>query len=137
MTQITFRPHHFLCALCFKGNGYSSAFVANFEVIMAALNASDGDHTAIYITQHTDSICDPCPNRRNTTCTSEEKISTLDNAHAKALDIHAGEIITWGNAKKRIKEKMTLDTFHQICKTCSWKEFGICEGVISEFLKTS
>lgn len=97
---------------------------------MDELNAPDGDNTKINIVTHTDSICEPCPNRTGKTCTSEEKISVLDAAHAQALEIKAGDSITWGEAKKRIAEKISLDTFHQICATCNWKQFGICEDVI-------
>ena len=133
--EIAFRPHHFLCALCFQGRGYSPAFVANFQAIMDSLNSPTGNATPITITHHTDSICAPCPNRIGQTCTTEQKITVLDNAHATALAIHAGETLTWGDAKKRIAEKLSLDTFHQICATCSWKNLGICEDVLTKFLQ--
>jgi hypothetical protein len=130
--EISFRPHHFLCALCFKGSGYSPAFVANFHVIMDILHSSQGDNTKINVVAHTDSICEPCPNRLGKTCTTEEKINLLDTAHAAVLDIHHQDSITWGEAKKRIAEKMTLEKFHQICAVCSWKQYGICEDVIKK-----
>jgi len=125
---IAFRPHHFLCAFCFKGRGYSPAFIANFKQIMAQLMANDT--TPIEIINHTDSICAPCPHRTNKTCTSQEKISKLDQAHATALDIKVGERITWREAKKIIAEKISLETFHYICADCEWKAYGICEEVL-------
>jgi len=128
--EISFRPHHFLCALCFKGRGYSPAFISNFHVIMDMLNSTDGDNTKINIVTHTDSICEPCPSRIGKSCTSEEKITVLDTAHASALQLNDQDSITWGDAKKRIAEKISLDIFHQICSTCSWKQYGICEDVI-------
>ena len=132
--EINFRPHHFLCALCFKGRGYSPAFVSNFKAIMDVLNAPDGDKTPINIVGHTHSICHPCPNRLNASCLTEEKITVLDQAHARALNISAGETITWEDAKKKIAERLTLQTFHQICGPCEWKEYGICEEVLKDFL---
>lgn len=132
--SITFRPHHFLCALCFQGRGYSPAFVSNFQSIMTILNSTDGDQAEIRVVSQTDSICEPCPNRVEKTCLTEEKISQLDNAHAQALGVIADQIITWGAAKELIGEKISLDVFHEICKGCSWKEFGICEGVLTGFL---
>jgi hypothetical protein len=119
-----------MCALCFQGRGYSPAFIANFQSVMALLNADDGDHTKINIVAHTDSVCEPCPNRMGKACASEEKIAVLDNAHATALEINHCDSITWGEAKKRIAEKISLETFHQICSTCHWKQYGICEDVI-------
>jgi|SRR5579885_732909 hypothetical protein len=135
--EIYFRPHHFLCALCFQGRGYSPAFVANFQLIMDQLNSIHGDETLITISGHTDSICDPCPNRLGRKCSTEEKVTGLDNAHAAALEIKPGTSITWGEAKKRIAEKITLAKFNQICATCSWKEYGICEGVLTRFLPSA
>src|SRR5580658_144977 len=108
--EINFRPHHFLCALCFQGNGYSRAFVANFQSIMDRLNSSQGDTTEINIINYTDSICAPCPNRIDKQCTMEAKISVLDHAHAAALAIKPNTSITWGGAKNLIAEKITLDT---------------------------
>lgn len=135
--EIKFRPHHFLCALCFQGRGYSPAFVANFHSIMTTLTASHGDEALIQVTPQTDSICHPCPNRVETTCQSEEKIKLLDEAHAKTLKIQPHEKMTWGEAKKRIAEQLSLAQFHQICATCQWKPLGICENVLRDFLDKS
>lgn len=128
---IRFRPHHFLCALCFQGKGYSPAFISNFHAIMSVLSAPDGDETPIHIVTTTDSICDPCPNRSADKCQTEAKIAVLDEAHANALAIKPNETITWGDAKQRIAEKITLPQFHQICATCQWKALGICERVLT------
>jgi uncharacterized protein len=134
--DVKFRPHHFLCALCFQGRGYSPAFIANFQTIMDALNAPDGDLTRINVINETDSICNPCPNRIGKTCTSEANIAILDDAHAAALQIQAGDHLTWGEAKKLIAEKITLDKFHHICATCSWKKLGICESILKKYQLT-
>ena len=131
--QIKFRPHHFLCTLCFQGRGYSSTFVNNYQNIVNQLQ-SQGEHT-ITVVSKTDSICDPCPNRIDELCTTQDKITRLDDAHAAALDLEMGESLTWDEAKKRIKNKMTLDVFHRICEPCGWKKFGFCEDVLTEFLK--
>ncbi len=132
--QINFRPHHFLCALCFQGRGYSSAFVAHFAAIMSLLHSPEGDNTHIHIVDHTDSICDPCPHRIGNACQTEEKIAVLDQAHANALDIKVNTTMTWGEAKNKIAQHLTLDKFHQMCATCSWKKWGICESRLKEFL---
>ncbi len=132
---IQFRPHHFLCTLCFQGKGYSRTFIANYQAIVETLQSTDGDEQSIRVTNTTDSICSPCPHKRNERCATEEKISVLDQAHAHALDLSPNQMITWGQAKQAIKEKISLEIFHQICATCSWKSMGICEEVLNEFLK--
>lgn len=136
MMDIFFRPHHFLCALCFRGKGYTSTFVSHFQAIMDKLNKADGNSIPITIINHTDSICEPCPHRSGKACASQEKITSLDQAHAKALALESG-MITWGEAKKAIKEKINLAKFHEICADCEWKKFGICENVLTQFLETT
>ncbi len=130
--SIAFRPHHFLCALCFQGKGYSPQFVANFSSIMQQLNSVLGDEEVIDVVAATDSICSPCPNRRGALCADQHKISILDQAHAAILNLHEGEQITWGEAKKRIAESMTLEAFDQACASCEWKKLGICEEVLKK-----
>jgi uncharacterized protein len=130
--KISFRPHHFLCALSFQGKGYSPAFIKNFSEIKARLDAPDGDAECITITSHTDSICQPCPHRRDTLCEQQDKITQLDNAHANALGWEVGTTLSWGEAKQQIKQNFTMEKFHDICATCSWKELGICETVFKE-----
>jgi hypothetical protein len=134
MQGISFRPHHFLCALSFKGNGYSPGFIKNFANIMEHLNSEAGANTPIAVVAHTDSICRPCPHRLGLLCETESKINVLDQAHAKALQINPGMSLSWREAKEIIKNRMTLDTFNDVCSSCSWKALGICEGVLKEFL---
>jgi hypothetical protein len=135
LMTITFRPHHFLCSYCFKGNGYSSEFTKNFANIMQHLNSQQGDDAVIEVVNETDSICAPCPHRQDKLCETQEKIVQLDRAHAEALGIQPGEKITWKEAKKRIHERMTLQTFHHICEPCEWKKAGICESVLNQVIK--
>ncbi len=131
--DIRFRPHHFLCTLCFQGKGYSPAFVVNYEKIVEQLQKNPA--IPIHVVDRTDSICDPCPNRQGAHCATQEKITRLDRAHSLALDIQPGNTFSWEEAKQRIATKLTLEKFHEICATCSWKDLGICEQVISEHLQ--
>lgn len=130
MNAINFRPHHFLCTLCFKGKGYSPNFIRNYKKIFAQLNSEGGDQTKITVVNHTDSICSPCPHKRELACASQEKITSLDNGHAAVLELQTGETLTWQAAKQRIKDKMTLEKFHHICEPCSWKAYGLCEETL-------
>ena len=133
--SITFRPHHFLCALCFQGKGYSPEFISNFSNIMNHLNSSHVDDVVIEVVEYTDSICEPCPSKRGQCCDSQKKILRIDRAHADILQVNQGDKITWGEAKKRIGEFMTLEKFHEACSPCAWKKTGMCESVLSQFLK--
>lgn len=133
--MIRYRPHHFLCTIGFQGRGYSPEFVSGFQKIVDVLRAPDGDLAQIEIVGETDSICEPCPNRRGTLCTTQEKISRLDHQHANALGWKSGETVSWREAKDRIKSKLTLEKFNHICDGCEWKSLGVCEEALSKLLK--
>jgi len=132
--MINFRPHHFLCTLCFQGKGYSPRFIANYEMIVKQLQTKNGDNTPIKVTRETDSICRACPHSRGAKCNTEETIVPLDDAHTVALGIKESDILSWGKAKELIREKIDLNKFKTICSTCSWQPWGICENALSEFL---
>lgn len=96
------------------------------------LKSHNGDETPIRAVKTSDAICKACPHKRGQLCATDEKIQKLDNAHAKALGLEKGAVITWGEAKKLIAKKIDLNTFKDICAPCSWQKLGICEGVVKE-----
>ncbi len=127
--HVYFKPHHFLCTLGFEGKGYSPEFVENFSNLVA--QTRDGDHsTSIQVTFGSDSICTPCPNNLGNSCQTQEKISTLDEAHAKLLGLKEGDLVTWGEMKKLLAQKIDLTDFHRVCAPCSWKSMGVCEKAL-------
>ena len=132
--RLHFRPHHFMCALGFAGKGYSGPFIANFSQITAQLRTATGDAIELVVVEQTDSICTPCPNRRDTRCTQQQKIASLDQRHQAILQIKAGDQLSWGEAKTKIKQHMDLETFHKACAGCEWKASGVCEEALKQLL---
>jgi len=133
MGVLKFRPHHFLCTVGFEGKGYSDGFIANFKKISARLKESpDGDDQIIEVVGQADSICEPCPNRIDQLCATQEKIAALDQAHASVLEINPGDQMSWREAKKLIVEKMTDAKFEHACASCAWKGMGICQRALRE-----
>lgn len=129
---LQFRPHHFLCALGFQGKGYSDSFIANMaRLVEDTLRAPSGGATVIEVVGATDDICAPCPKRRGTRCTSQDKIARLDAAHAKALALRPGDRLTWGAAQARMKT-LPPDIHDRICAGCDWKELGLCAAALYE-----
>jgi len=123
------RPHHFLCALGYRGVGYSDGFTANMTAIVTdGLKSRDGDATEIEVIGATDDICAPCPKRRGDLCTDQAKISALDLAHSKALGVRPGDRLTWGQAKARIRSLVQPGDLSGICTGCQWLELGYCEA---------
>ena len=135
MASIKFRPHHFLCTLAFKGRGYSLGFIKNYKKIVQELN--ENEDTPIEVAEYMDSICSACPNKIDEIiCKTQEKITKLDNAHKDILALKAGDIMSWDEAKKCIKQNMTIEKFHKACDGCSWKKYGICEQTLSELINS-
>ncbi|HQU70116.1 MAG TPA: DUF1284 domain-containing protein [Albidovulum sp.] len=129
---IRYRPHHFLCSLGFEGKGYSENFTANMTaIVMGRLRAEGGDATVIAVTGATDDICAPCPKRRGRLCTNQDKIKTLDRAHAAALKLEPREVLTWGEAKDRIRANVPAGSLKTLCAGCEWEAYGMCEAALS------
>ncbi|MFA3915891.1 DUF1284 domain-containing protein [Ruegeria hyattellae] len=129
--QLRFRPHHFLCALGYQGKGYSAAFTRNMDrIVQDGLRGEDGDGVEIAVVARTDSVCGPCPHRRGELCESQEKIEGLDTRHAAALNLSAGDRLSWGEAKARIRARVKPGDLGVICQSCQWLEYGMCETAL-------
>jgi len=129
---VTFRPHHFLCALGFQGKGYSYSFTANMAGIVDQLRAPDGGVVKIEVTYHADSICAPCPHKRGLSCEKATKIAALDKRHARALSLADGDCLTWADAQARIVAQVPPGSLAQLCAGCQWLELGLCEAALLE-----
>lgn len=130
--RVTFRPHHFLCALGFQGKGYSDAFTANMAGIVDQLRGPGGDAVEIDVTFQADHICAPCPHRRGTGCENAGKIAALDARHAAALGLRDGDRLTWGEAQARIIARVPEGALAKLCAGCQWLELGLCEQALSD-----
>lgn len=134
---LQFRPHHFLCALGYRGAGYSDSFTANMtEIVTLGLKADGGDDTEIEVIGATDDICAPCPKRRGDLCTSQAKITALDLSHSKVLGVRPGDRLTWGQAKARIRSLVKPGDLTDICTGCQWLSLGYCEASLKDLHET-
>lgn len=130
---VRYRPHHFLCSLGFQGKGYSESFTANMTaIVMGRLRATNGDDTVIEVVGATDDICAPCPKRRGRLCSNQDKIKTLDRAHAAALHLAPHERLTWGAAKERIRANVPPGSLKVLCAGCEWEPYGMCEDALKK-----
>jgi hypothetical protein len=129
---LRFRPHHVLCSLGFEGHGYSDGFIANMEaIVMGRLRAGDGGAAVIEITGAADAICAPGPRRRGDGCADQPRIDRLDAAHAAALDLAAGQRLTWAEAQDRVRARITPERLDTICEGCRWLPMGLCKAAVA------
>lgn len=128
--MLRFRPHHFLCTLSFQGKGYSPVFTENYQNICDQLQ----DCTEIEVVEGADSICKPCPHRRGSLCATQEKIERLDQAHAQVLGLKGGDRLTWGEAKERLRQRMSIATHLKVCQGCEWLDQGHCRKALADLI---
>lgn len=123
---IKFRPHHFMCSLGFRGKGYSADFVRNYKKIVNLIK--EDESTLIEVAKYMDDVCTVCPNRiDDVVCKTQDKIVGLDKRHSEVLGLKSGKVLSWKQAKDKIKEKMTVEKFHYACQGCNWKVYGVCQ----------
>jgi uncharacterized protein len=128
---VRYRPHHFLCSLGFQGKGYSDEFTANMgSIVIGRLRAPEGGDTVIEVVPAADDICAPCPKRRDEACATQDKIATLDAAHAAALNLRPGDRLTWAAAQDRIRAAVAPGSLRTLCAGCEWEPCGMCEAAL-------
>ena len=126
------RPHHLLCALGYRGAGYSDAFTANMTALVTdGLHAPGGGATQIELAAGLDAICAPCPSNLGTGCAKQAQIEALDAAHAAALGVQAGDSLTWEAAQARIKARVRPGDLARLCVGCQWLALGYCEAALA------
>ena len=132
---VRLRHHHVLCSLGFEGKGYDSAFIANMaNIVFGQLMAPGGENSQVHITLEADSFCAPCPHRIGLGCASQHDIARLDAAHSQALDLRAGDTLSWGECVERVRARITPDDLDDICEGCQWLPLGMCKTAVAELL---
>ena len=125
------RPHHLLCALGYRGAGYSDAFTANMTALV-----TDGLHADpsrdIQIEAGLDAICAPCPSNLGKGCVKQDQIAALDARHAARLGLHPGQRMTWAEARALIRARVQPGDLAQLCTGCQWLELGYCESALAD-----
>ncbi len=118
MCMFKLRPHHALCIQFFEGKGYSDEFADHMRRVIDKL----GEDTEIKITCENDDICSKCPNLKQGTCVTQDKVSRYDRKVMELCGFYAGQILTSKDfleeAKREIIDKHRLS---EVCGDCAWK----------------
>lgn len=123
-----------MCTLGFQGKGYSLDFIKNYKKIVQTLEANED--TLIEVAEYMDDICAPCPNRLDEIeCKTQAKIIKLDANHSAVLRLKVGEIISWRQAKERMRAHMSVEKFLDSCSICPWQKYGVCQKSLENLLE--
>ena len=127
---IRLRPHHLLCMLTFVGEGYSPAFVANFERITQRIAA--GDQT-IEIVFAPDDICapilsDPGCHCRNSTVAERDRLAAEALTELLQQPIRPNTQLTLNAAAlDRMRQAFRAGTIRSACHGCQWSP--LCDSI--------
>lgn len=129
--MLRFRPHHFLCALGYRGKGYSTQFTANMDgIVFGRLRAPVGQDMLIEVVELSDDICAPCPHRRGEGCDKQNRIAALDRRHAQRLGLRNGQRVGWQEMRARIRERVRSEDLDTLCQGCEWLGAGMCKEAV-------
>lgn len=122
------RPHHVLCAIGWRGRGYSPEFTENMDAIVRG-RLQRNPLTEVIFTGTADSICAPCPWRRGIGCEAGARIAGLDARHASALGIRPGQRMSWAAAQARAAARVRPADLTRICAGCQW--IALCQPALA------
>ncbi|MBS7702262.1 DUF1284 domain-containing protein [Chelatococcus asaccharovorans] len=121
---VRLRPHHLLCMLTYAGRGYSAAFTAHFDALIARLGSED-----ILIVAGPDDICAPLmggPEAGDAHCRAPH-IEARDSAAARAVasvlqrPVCTGARLTISRSERdRLRAAFKAGTSRAACAGCSW-----------------
>jgi hypothetical protein len=134
--SLNLRPHHILCSIGFDGQGDDPAFTANLtKIVIRDLRGPVGERQRILITGTADSICAPCPKRRDLGCEDQVLIDRLDARHGAALGLAPGDRLDWGACLDRVRENVAPGDLDTLCAGCGELASGRCKAAVARLAR--
>ncbi|MBO8157371.1 MAG: DUF1284 domain-containing protein [Bacillaceae bacterium] len=139
MNKRILRGHHLLCVHGFRGMGYSSEFVQKMQQIVEEIRNTDLDFP-VQVIAGLDETCFSCPHKGEGYCNK----SPESNAHVLGMDrrvishlgLEDGQVYQKSELVKAVKKYVEPEDLDELCKGCSWLEYGVCKEGIAELKKT-
>jgi hypothetical protein len=132
---IRLRPHHLLCMLTYVGEGYTPAFVANYDRIARRIAAGE----AILVVAGPDDICAPLlgPDGPAETHCHDAGVAARDRRAAQSVAALLGAAIGPGTHLRpdaaliaKLRAGFAAGLIRDACRGCSWS--GLCDHVAAE-----
>jgi len=123
------RGHHLFCLLGYRGMGYSEEYVKNMTRLHQTLR--NYPKSFIELVKGPDQLCDKYPNSGPNHC-QDQNIYERDAMILKKMGLSIGQILTWEDIEATIRKNAVPTDIQTICKSCSWRLFGVCEEGIQE-----
>jgi len=126
---VRLRPHHLLCLQTYVGEGYSPAFVANYDAVVARLAAGE----AALLVDGPDAICAPLADDPEAHCRLP-RIAERDRKARLAAGAVLGRRLAAGDrlvldaaALDALRRRFASGRGRAACAGCRWRD--LCTGV--------
>ncbi|UCI06952.1 DUF1284 domain-containing protein [Mesorhizobium sp. B1-1-8] len=126
---VRLRAHHLLCLLTYVGKGYSPAFTANYDGIVARLGGGED----FLIVSGADDICAPLLNEPEPHCRGESA-TERDELAARDIGELLGRTVLTGDrlgldapSLARMRKAFSSGLTRTACPGCEW--FELCGTV--------
>ncbi|WP_419881677.1 DUF1284 domain-containing protein [Peribacillus sp. B-H-3] len=123
------RGHHLFCLLGYRGMGYSEEYVENMTRLHQTLR--DKPQTLILLVKGPDQLCEKYPNSGKYHC-QDDNIYEKDAIILEKMGLKIGQILSWMDIESSIRKFVVPSDIQIVCKTCSWRSYGVCEEGIQE-----
>lgn len=126
------RGHHLFCLLGYRGMGYSEEYVENMTVLHQTLR--DNPQTRILLVKGPDQLCEKYPNSGKYHC-QDDNIYERDAAILNKMGLKIGQNLNWEDIVSHIQKYVVPSDIQDVCETCSWRSYGVCEEGVQEVLE--
>ncbi|MFD1706333.1 DUF1284 domain-containing protein [Siminovitchia sediminis] len=129
--MVKLRGHHIFCLLGYRGMGYSVEYVENMTRLHQSLR--NNPKSVIQIVEGPDQLCEKFPGSGVYHC-QDDDIYERDSVFLEKLGLHIDQIATWEEIESLIRKHVVPSDVQIVCKTCSWRRYGVCEKGVQEIL---
>lgn len=134
---VRLRPHHLLCLLTYAGNGYSAAFTAGFDAIVARLSQG----APVLLVDGPDDVCAPLLHDATAHC-RRDSVRQRDQRAAADLGallqrpIAAGALLTLDAAALAAwRHAFAQGRTRTACAGCEWQP--LCSSIAADGFATA
>lgn len=117
---LSLRGHHFLCALHYRGAGYSEAFTANFTRLVEAV--AQGQRQQVVVAEEADGICTACPSLQadGRSCEFQASVMNRDQALLSRMGWQPGQVLDLEAAQWAVLARRG-ELMEATCEGCEWR----------------
>jgi hypothetical protein len=126
---VRLRPHHLLCLLTYVGKGYSPAFIAHYDAVVARLALGE----EIEIVAGPDDICTPLLEDADAHCrrasvTRRDAAAAADTGRLLGLALAEGSRLTLDAGRlARLRAAFADGSSRSACRGCEWS--ALCSQI--------